>query len=499
MLYLEIVIRVGVHGQQSLNFQLFGRKGSFYYSAFYYAMSSYCNPPPVLDLAVGCDHKSCLRWISSSSSSSGRTLGQTVLLHVGANLSNVTSAGRHTQMESVRSYILACGFLIGRTLAVLVTMTRGTSMAARQGTALIASSYSKGDYRTSREVANFALKVSHSYRIAHKVSLAAILGLSFGSLATLFTKDAEVLGVVRTGVLFVSASQPVNALAFIFYGLHYGVSDFPYAACSMMVVGAICSSFLLYVPSIFGLHGVWAGLALFMGLRTLAGYIRISSKNGPWWFLHQDLKGSEVYQFGNESLLPLRVPSHVLAELIIAPYMKGTNARCPVVLSECRFMYLSHSNTSFSVSLMLGSLNVPSKSSASHRHLISEVYREALGLDLLNNPDLVQTDPVISFRIALWFWMTSQSPKPSCHAVITETWTSSAAGQSESRVPEYGVITNIIYGNLECSNGMDSRVESRIGFYQRYCSDEIFGVSTGDNLDCNNQRPFGFGLLFDSM
>lgn len=33
------------------------------------------------------------------------------------------------------------------------------------------------------------------------VSLAAILGVSFSSLATLFTKDAEVLAVVRTGVL----------------------------------------------------------------------------------------------------------------------------------------------------------------------------------------------------------------------------------------------------------------------------------------------------------
>ncbi|KAL7168639.1 hypothetical protein ACSBR2_038972 [Camellia fascicularis] len=83
--------------------------------------------------------------------------------------------------------------------------------------------------------------------------------------------------------------------------------------------------------------------------------------------------------------------------------------------------------------------------------------------------------------------MTQQSPKPSCHVVITQTWISSTADQSESRVPRYGIITNIIYGNLECSNGTDSRVESRIGFYQRYCSDEIFAVSTGDNLDCNNQ------------
>ncbi|KAF7142684.1 hypothetical protein RHSIM_Rhsim05G0048500 [Rhododendron simsii] len=209
------------------------------------------------------------------------------------------------------------GYLLGRTLAVLVTMTLGTSMAARQGPVamaahqiclqvwlavslltdalaasgqtLIASSLSKGDYRTLREVTNFVLKIG----LLTGVSLAAILGVSFSSLATLFTKDAEVLAVVRTGVLFVSASQPVNALAFIFDGLHYGVSDFPYAACSMMMVGAISSAYLLYVPSVFGLPGVWSGLALFMSLRTAAGYIRLSSKNGPWWFLHEELKRRE--------------------------------------------------------------------------------------------------------------------------------------------------------------------------------------------------------------
>nr|AUN87492.1 chitinase [Camellia fraterna] len=123
----------------------------------------------------------------------------------------------------------------------------------------------------------------------------------------------------------------------------------------------------------------------------------------------------------------------------------------------------------------------------------------ALGLDLLNNPDLVETDPVISFKTALWFWMTTQLPKPSCHDVIIGNWTPTPADQAAGRVPGYGVITNIINGGLECGRGPDSRVESRIGFYKRYCSDEIFDVSTGDNLDCNNQLPFGFGLLLDSM
>ncbi|PNX61024.1 MATE efflux family protein chloroplastic-like, partial [Trifolium pratense] len=105
------------------------------------------------------------------------------------------------------------------------------------------------------------------------ICLTAILGVSFGSLATLFTQDLEVLQVVRTGVLFVSASQPFNALAYVFDGLHYGVSDFPYAALSMMFVGAVSSAFLVYAPSHFGLQGVWLGLTLFMALRVVAGSV----------------------------------------------------------------------------------------------------------------------------------------------------------------------------------------------------------------------------------
>ncbi|XP_015951307.1 endochitinase-like [Arachis duranensis] len=112
----------------------------------------------------------------------------------------------------------------------------------------------------------------------------------------------------------------------------------------------------------------------------------------------------------------------------------------------------------------------------------------AIGSDLLNNPDLVATDPVISFKTAIWFWMTPQGNKPSCHNVITGGWTPSSTDTAAGRVPGYGVITNIINGGLECGHGPDSRVEDRIGFYSRYCS--MLGVSTGNNLDCNNQSPF---------
>ncbi|OVA11973.1 Multi antimicrobial extrusion protein [Macleaya cordata] len=204
------------------------------------------------------------------------------------------------KMENLQfgGYVKSGGFLFGRTLAVLVTVTLGTSMAARQGPvgmaahqiclqvwlavslltdalaasaqALIASSFSVRDYRTVKKITFLFLQTG----LFTGVSLAIILGASFGNLATLFTKDAEVLGIVRSGILFVCASQPINALAFICDGLHYGVSDFAYAAQSMMVVGVISSAFLLYAPSIYGLPAVWTGLVLFMGLRMVAGCMR---------------------------------------------------------------------------------------------------------------------------------------------------------------------------------------------------------------------------------
>ncbi|KAJ4776451.1 Endochitinase [Rhynchospora pubera] len=116
---------------------------------------------------------------------------------------------------------------------------------------------------------------------------------------------------------------------------------------------------------------------------------------------------------------------------------------------------------------------------------------QAIGQNLLNNPDLVATDPIISFKSALWFWMTPQSPKPSCHAVITGQWTPSAADQSAGRLPGYGVITDIINGEKECGLGSDvtGKVADRIGFYKRYC--DMLGVSYGNNLDCYNMQKFG--------
>ncbi|GAB2271430.1 hypothetical protein Dimus_006267 [Dionaea muscipula] len=113
---------------------------------------------------------------------------------------------------------------------------------------------------------------------------------------------------------------------------------------------------------------------------------------------------------------------------------------------------------------------------------------DSIGQPLLANPDLVADDALISFETAIWFWMTPQGDKPSCHDVITGNWSPSSADQAAGRLPGYGVITNIINGGVECGKGQDASVADRIGFYTRYCN--ILGVNPGNNLDCYNQAPF---------
>ncbi len=94
---------------------------------------------------------------------------------------------------------------------------------------------------------------------------------------------------------------------------------------------------------------------------------------------------------------------------------------------------------------------------------------DELGLPLLENPDTVARDGVISFETALWFWMRPQKPKPSCHEVMSGEWQPDEKDSMLNRRPGFGMTINIINGGLEC-NAIDSTTQSerkeRIGFYQ---------------------------------
>ncbi|KAJ8774821.1 hypothetical protein K2173_017267 [Erythroxylum novogranatense] len=86
---------------------------------------------------------------------------------------------------------------------------------------------------------------------------------------------------------------------------------------------------------------------------------------------------------------------------------------------------------------------------------------ESIGFDGLNSPETVATDPVISFKTALWFWMNNVHP---------------VLGQG------FGVTIRAINGRLECDGAAPDRVRSRVEYYQEYCSQ--LGVAPGDNLTC---------------
>ncbi|CAK9137231.1 unnamed protein product [Ilex paraguariensis] len=87
----------------------------------------------------------------------------------------------------------------------------------------------------------------------------------------------------------------------------------------------------------------------------------------------------------------------------------------------------------------------------------------SIGFDGLNNPEIVATDSLVSFKAALWFWMNR------VHTIIT-------SGQG------FGETIRAINGRLECDGANPDTVNARVAYYTDYCSQ--LGVSPGDNLRC---------------
>ena len=109
---------------------------------------------------------------------------------------------------------------------------------------------------------------------------------------------------------------------------------------------------------------------------------------------------------------------------------------------------------------------------------------------LLQHPEWLAEDPVLSFASAIWFWMTPQFPKPSCHDIITGIWTPNANDLLKGRLPGFGATVNVINGGVECGNGTElEKTSYRYKYFQYFCN--YFYVSQGENVSCTNQKPFG--------
>lgn len=116
------------------------------------------------------------------------------------------------------------------------------------------------------------------------------------------------------------------------------------------------------------------------------------------------------------------------------------------------------------------------------------VYKD--GSVLVNNPNKVAQEGKLAFMAAIWFWMTPQGAKPSCHQVMAETWIPTQkdidAGRTETK---FGQTTNIINGGVECGGSfLPANSEKRVGHY-RYFEDKV-GIVGEDKCDCANLKNY---------
>ncbi|MCG8474382.1 MAG: chitinase [Cytophagales bacterium] len=111
-----------------------------------------------------------------------------------------------------------------------------------------------------------------------------------------------------------------------------------------------------------------------------------------------------------------------------------------------------------------------------------------LGSQLLEAPDLLAQNGVLSFRSAIWFWMTPQGAKPSCHQAMTGQWVPNRRDSLANRKPGFGLTINIINGRGECGRGFSKGARSRLGFYKRFVN--YFQVDKGEYSECGSMKAY---------
>ncbi|KAL5986721.1 Protein DETOXIFICATION 42 [Asimina triloba] len=154
-------------------------------------------------------------------------------------------------------FLKSGSLLLARVVAVTFCVTLAASLAARQGSismaafqvclqiwlttslladglavaaqAMLASAFAKGDKNKAVVTTSRVLQLSLVLGFGLAVFLG--VGLQFGW--RIFTKNMQVMHLMRIGIPFVAATQPINSLAFVLDGINFGASDFAYTAYSM--------------------------------------------------------------------------------------------------------------------------------------------------------------------------------------------------------------------------------------------------------------------------
>ena len=91
---------------------------------------------------------------------------------------------------------------------------------------------------------------------------------------------------------------------------------------------------------------------------------------------------------------------------------------------------------------------------------------------LVANPELLEQDGELAFLSGIWFWMTPQCPKPSCHQVMQEIYDESTTSYSSAKMSKKGFLhtVNIINGAVECRSSGVTQPVLRSKLYKYYMS-----------------------------
>ncbi|KAI8469991.1 MAG: hypothetical protein J3K34DRAFT_521778 [Monoraphidium minutum] len=161
-------------------------------------------------------------------------------------------------LRSLAGLLAPTAFLVLRTVAIAGTYAFGTALTARAGAEAAAAHQVCNQLWLASSLLSDALAVAAQSLVARSlaagqpaaarrvigrtVGMAAALGLVMaaamaggaGALPRLFTSDPGVLPLV-TGVAwsFVAATQPINAMAFVWDGVLFGAGGFKYACAQM--------------------------------------------------------------------------------------------------------------------------------------------------------------------------------------------------------------------------------------------------------------------------
>lgn len=216
-------------------------------------------------------------------------------------------------LKSVGKLFAPTGYLVLRTASITFTYAIATGLTARAGPAaaachqvcfqlwlasslladslavacqtMLARSLAARDTATAQEV------VSRCVSMAGLLGclLALLLALGRSAIPAAFTQDAAVLALVGAVLPWVVASQPVNALAFVWDGVLFGAGGFRYASVQM----ALCALPAVVIMNL-GPHAVegaaaaaklqwvWLGLCLVMAFRAASIWAPYSLRLPPF-------------------------------------------------------------------------------------------------------------------------------------------------------------------------------------------------------------------------